>query len=129
MRRSAFPGFWGVKIFFPVKRRLWEDTESEIFSEMEDIFLVWISIAGREELFWRGVWGSLEAEQDIDTLRYEGSRFIVLFWFLIIPLHFLLISACCLVCLGWIVKATCSLRYDLVFLFAVVDFNNALLLL
>ena len=65
MRRSAFPGFWGVKIFFPVKRRLWEDTESEIFSEMEDIFLVWISIAGREEIFWRGVWGSLEAEQDV----------------------------------------------------------------
>ena len=91
MRWRAFPGFWGVKIFFPVKRRLWEDTESEIFSEREDIFLVWISIAGREEIFWRGVWGSLEAEQDIGTLRYEGSRFIVSFWILIAPPWLLLI--------------------------------------
>ena len=60
MRRRAFPGFWGVKIFFPVKRRLWEDTESEIFSEMEDIFLVWISIAGRGAILERclGIVGS-----------------------------------------------------------------------
>ena len=49
-----------MKIFFPVKRRLWEDTESEIFSEMEDIFLVWISIAGRGAILERclGIVGS-----------------------------------------------------------------------
>ena len=36
------------------------------------------------------------------TLRYECSRYIVLFWILTIPLHFLLISGYLLVCLGWI---------------------------
>ncbi|RVW75978.1 Retrovirus-related Pol polyprotein from transposon RE1 [Vitis vinifera] len=51
LRRSAFPGFWGVKIFFPVKRRLWEDTESEIFSEREDIFWCGFPLLGEKRYF------------------------------------------------------------------------------
>ena len=47
-----------------------------------------------------------------------------LVWILITPLHFLLISGYLLVCLGWMMKATCCLLiYNLELMFAIVDLN------
>ena len=58
------------------------------------------------------------------TLRYECNRYIVWFPILAIPLHFLLISGYLLVCLGWMMKATCCLLiYNLELMLAVVDLN------
>ena len=58
------------------------------------------------------------------TLRYECSRYIVLFRILTIPLHFLLIFGYLLFCLRWIMKATCCLlRYNPEFIPAIVNLN------
>ena len=71
---------------------------------------------------------ALRAEQSLTgkgfTLRYECSRYIVLFRIFAIPLHFLLISGYLLVCLGWMMKATCYLLiYNLEPMLDVVNLN------
>ena len=71
---------------------------------------------------------ALRAEQSLTgkgfTLRYECSRYIVLFRIFAISLHFLLISGYLLVCLGWMMKATCCLLiYNLEPMLDVVNLN------
>ena len=55
---------------------------------------------------------------------YECYRLIDCFWLFITLLCLLLIFECCLICLGWIMKATCCLlRYTLELMFDIVNLS------
>ena len=68
-----------------------------------------------------GVWLVLLEK---DFLRYECYRLIDCIWLFITLLCLLLIFEYSLICLGWIMKATCCLlRYNPALMFAIVNLS------
>ena len=82
-------------------------------------FISFVGFGGRFRAF--------KAEHDLIGEGHSQvwmQQIYCLIWILITPLCFLLIFECCLVCLGWIMKATCCLlRYNLELMFDIVNLS------
>ena len=95
--------------------------------------VLWVrggSLAGSrvaDWFFWSKTW-SPAGFVEKDTLRYDCYRLIDGFWLFITLLCLLLMFEYSLICLEWIMKATCCLlRYNLAFMFGIVNLSMSCL--